>query len=143
MGQLLKSFSRLRRIDYWVSGHEPARIEACWRETPPTLHKLPDCLGKYSLERRLLYVCFVMVRQSDIYVDKRPPPGRSQTAPIKKPIDKTRIIEAFFLTPIPNPDRLASRSFQPVSCLPKGRYRPVVRRVNLVWTGCLWYNSPP
>ena len=34
MGSLLKSFSRLERIYYWVSGLEPARIEACVRHVP-------------------------------------------------------------------------------------------------------------
>jgi hypothetical protein len=34
MGSLLKSFSRLARIQYWVSGLRSARIEACLRFLP-------------------------------------------------------------------------------------------------------------
>jgi hypothetical protein len=34
--------------------------------------------------------------------------------------NKSKLIEALFLTPIPNPDRLARRSFQPCLLRPKG-----------------------
>lgn len=46
MGPLLKSFSRLERIHYWVSGLGPARIEACVRQVPHRFLKLPNYVGR-------------------------------------------------------------------------------------------------
>jgi hypothetical protein len=46
MGPLLKSFSRLERIQYWVSGLGSARIEACVRFFPQRFPKLPKRFQK-------------------------------------------------------------------------------------------------
>jgi hypothetical protein len=52
MGSLLKSLSRLvEQIHYWVSGLEPARIEAGVRQIPHRFLKLPNHFEKRDKQK--------------------------------------------------------------------------------------------
>ena len=58
MGSLLNSFIALQRTHYWVSGEQPARIEACSRFFFPTLHEAASVFDAGSPQDDTEHHCF-------------------------------------------------------------------------------------